>query len=156
MSLRKSYNGTIEKIKPFQLFLHMLLFISNVVSLTFDFGRIYHSNETASSAVPTLRGAIYLECSSNSMILGEIIQTKTLQFFNCSYILCYLFIYSFRMSLTFKTVDEILSCHYANKSSWRALFPGLVCFAVFCKISLQIFLFLANFENNKFSNKAFL
>ena len=60
------------------------------------------------------------------------------------------------MSLTFKTVDEILSCHYANKSSWRALFPGLVCFAVFCKISLQIFLFLANFENNKFSNKAFL
>ena len=54
----------------------MLLFISNVVSLTFDFGRIYHSNETASSAVPTLRSAIYLECSSNSMILGEIIKRK--------------------------------------------------------------------------------
>ena len=46
------------------------------------------------------------------MILREIIQTKTLQFFNCSYMLCYLFIYLFiylfRMSLTFKTVDEIL------------------------------------------------
>ena len=101
-------------MKPFQLFLHMLLFNSNVVSLTFDFGRIHHSNETASSAVPTLQRAIYLECRSNSKILGEIIQTKTLQFFNCPYILCYLFIYLFRMSLTFKTVDEILCCHYAN------------------------------------------
>ena len=73
----------------------MLLFISKVVSLTFDFGRTHQSNETASSAVPTLRSAIYLEYSSNSMILGEIIQTKTLQFFNCSYLLCYLFIYLF-------------------------------------------------------------
>ena len=54
----------------------MLLFISNVVSLTFDLRRIHHSNETASSAVPTLRSAIYLECSSNSMILGEIIKRK--------------------------------------------------------------------------------
>ena len=71
----------------------MLLFISNVVGSTFDFGRIHHSNEAASSAVPTLRSAVYLECSSNSMILSEIIQTKTLQFFNCSYISCYLFIY---------------------------------------------------------------
>lgn len=75
----------------------MLLFISKVVSLTFDFGRIYHSNETASSAVPTLRSAIYLECSSNSMILGEIIQTKTLQFFTATVLTYfakyYLFIY---------------------------------------------------------------
>ena len=75
----------------------MLLFISNVVSLTFDFGRIYHSNETSSSAVPTLRSAIYLECRSNSKILGEIIQTKTLQFFTATvltyFAIYYLFIY---------------------------------------------------------------
>ena len=72
----------------------MLLFISNVVSLTFDLRRIHHSNETASSAVPTLRlrSAIYLECSSNSMILGEIIQTKTLQFFTAT-VLTYFAIY---------------------------------------------------------------
>lgn len=93
----------------------MLLFISKVVSLTFDFGRTHQSNETASSAVPTLRSAIYLEYNSNSMILGEIIKRKL---FNSSTVLTYcaiyLFIYLFRMSVTFKTVDEILCCHYAN------------------------------------------
>ena len=45
-----------------------------------------------------------------------------------------------RVVLTFESVDEILWCDHSNETSVAVLLPGTICFSVFIKMKLGIFL----------------
>ena len=42
--------------------------------------------------------------------------------------------------LTFESVDEILWCDHSNETSSAVLLHGTICFSIFCKKILGIFL----------------
>ena len=42
--------------------------------------------------------------------------------------------------LTFESVDEIIWCNHSNETSSAVLLHGTVCFSIFYKMKLRIFL----------------
>ena len=47
---------------------------------------------------------------------------------------------TYSVVLTFESVDEILWCDHSNETSSAVLLHGTICYSVFCKIKIGIFL----------------